>query len=145
MLPFLVARQARPVLGICLGMQLLAEGSEEAPKSDGLGFLPGIVRRLGPGVKVPHMGWCEVTRQGDPAAIPDLGELWLYFVHTYALEARSETALVARHGRAFAAAEVRGQVIGFQPHPEKSGAKGQQLLGAALQWMGETPTPKANA
>jgi imidazole glycerol phosphate synthase glutamine amidotransferase subunit len=143
LLPFLVSREARPVLGICLGMQLLAEGSEEAPKADGLGLLPGIVRRLGPGVKVPHMGWSEVTQQIDHPAFPDLGEPWLYFVHTYALEARPETALVAHHGRAFAAAEVRGQVIGHQPHPEKSGTQGRQLLSAALQWMGERPVTTA--
>ncbi len=141
LLPYLVAREDRPLLGICLGMQLLAEGSEEAPKADGLGLLPGIVRRLGPGpgVKVPHMGWSEVARQIDHPAFPDLGDLWLYFVHTYALDSRPETALVARHGRPFVAAEVRGRVLGYQPHPEKSGAQGRLLLQAALRWMGESP------
>lgn len=139
LLPYLVSRQDRPILGICLGLQLLAEGSEEAPKADGLGLLPGIVRRLGPGVKVPHMGWSEVTRRIDHPAFPDLGDLWLYFVHTYALDPSTDTALVARHGRPFVAAEARGRILGYQAHPEKSGPQGRLLLEAALRWLGETP------
>jgi len=134
-LPELVAG-GRPLLGICLGLQLLAEGSEEAPRSEGLGFIPGIVRRLGPGVKVPHMGWSQVRQHMAHPALPDPAGAWLYFVHSYALEPSSESVYLADHGRPFAAIEARGNVLGFQPHPEKSGRSGQRLLQSALTWMG---------
>jgi len=137
-LPGMVA-SGRPLLGICLGLQLLAEGSEEAPKVDGLGLLPGVVRRLGPGVKVPHMGWSQVTLNHPHPAFQDPTGGWLYFVHSYALEAKEGTILKARHGRDFSAVEARGRILGFQPHPEKSGPLGLQLLQSALAWMGATP------
>jgi imidazole glycerol phosphate synthase glutamine amidotransferase subunit len=142
-LPSLVA-DGRPLLGICLGLQLLAEGSEEAPRASGLGLLPGIVRRLGPGVKVPHMGWSRVRQRYPHPALPDPHGGWLYFVHSYALEPTAETIYVAEHGRPFAAIEGRGTVMGFQPHPEKSGRAGLLLLESTLAWMGaSTPEPEA--
>ncbi len=134
-IPGLVA-DGRPLLGICLGLQLLAEGSEEAPKATGLGLVPGIVRRLGPGVKVPHMGWSQVEQRCPHPGLPDPKGGWLYFVHSYALEPGPGTVYTARHGRVFSAVEARGRVMGFQPHPEKSGAVGLKLLQAALAWMG---------
>lgn len=136
-IPQLVA-DGRPLLGICLGLQLLAEGSEESPKDTGLGLLPGISRRLGPGVKVPLMGWAQVQQQAPHPALPDPKGGWLYFVHSYALEPREETVYTAFHGRAFSAVKARGRVLGFQPHPEKSGPFGLVLLQKALGWMGET-------
>ncbi len=126
----------RPLLGICLGLQLLAEGSEESPRGSGLGLLPGLVRRLGPGVKVPHVGWSRVALHKAHPALPDPKQGWLYFVHSYALEPGSETIYAAEHGRTFAAVEARGRVMGFQPHPEKSGPFGLLLLQKALSWMG---------
>jgi imidazole glycerol phosphate synthase glutamine amidotransferase subunit len=142
-LPSLVA-EGRPLLGICLGLQLLAEGSEEAPRASGLGLIPGIVRRLGPGVKVPHMGWSQVRLHHPHPALPDPLGGWLYFVHSYALEPTVETIYVAEHGRPFAAIEARGTVLGFQPHPEKSGETGLPLLKSVLSWMGaSTPEPEA--
>ena len=142
-LPGLVAG-GRPLLGICLGLQLLAEGSEEAPRASGLGLIPGIVRRLGPGVKVPHMGWSRVHQANPHPGLPDPQGTWLYFVHSYALEPTAETVYTADHGRPFAAVEARGHVLGFQPHPEKSGPAGLLLLQAALAWMGTTaPMPEA--
>ncbi|WP_243286020.1 imidazole glycerol phosphate synthase subunit HisH [Geothrix terrae] len=137
LLPALVA-EGRPLLGICLGLQLLAEGSEEAPRTPGLGLVPGLVRRLGPGVKVPNMGWSRVRRASDHPALPDAEGAWLYFVHSYALEPSADTVYLADHGRPFAAVEARGKVMGFQPHPEKSGPDGLRLLQAALTWMGAT-------
>ena len=131
----------RHLLGICLGLQLLAEGSEEAPRTSGLALLPGLVRRLGPGVKVPHMGWSQVQLAEPHPALPDPKGGWLYFVHSYALDAGPETAYVAVHGRPFSAAQGRGRVLGFQPHPEKSGPFGLLLLQGALEWMGEQPGP----
>jgi imidazole glycerol phosphate synthase glutamine amidotransferase subunit len=142
-LPALVA-EGRPLLGICLGLQLLAEGSEEAPRSTGLGLIPGIVRRLGPGVKVPHMGWSQVRQLNPHPALPDPRGAWLYFVHSYALEPSVQSIYVADHGRPFAAIEARGTVMGFQPHPEKSGPGGLLLLQSALAWMGASaPTLEA--
>ncbi|MDP1830729.1 MAG: imidazole glycerol phosphate synthase subunit HisH [Geothrix sp.] len=141
-LPEFVA-EGRPVLGICLGLQLLAEGSEEAPRASGLGLIPGIVRRLGPGVKVPHMGWSQVRQHHAHPALPDPHGGWLYFVHSYALEPSVETIYTADHGRPFAAIEARGNVMGFQPHPEKSGPAGLLLLQSALAWMGASVPAQA--
>jgi imidazole glycerol phosphate synthase glutamine amidotransferase subunit len=145
-LPGLVA-EGRPLLGICLGLQLLAEGSEESPRASGLGLIPGIVRRLGPGVKVPHMGWSRVYQHRAHPALPDAQDGWLYFVHSYALEPTVETIYVAEHGRPFAAMEARGNVMGFQPHPEKSGRAGLLMLQSTLAWMGVAapePEPPCN-
>jgi len=142
-LPGMVA-SGRPLLGICLGLQLLAEGSEEAPKEDGLGLLPGVVRRLGPGVKVPHMGWSQVTLNHPHPAFGNPSGGWLYFVHSYALESNEDTILRAHHGRDFAAVEARGHTLGFQPHPEKSGPLGLLLLQSALAWMGATRETSCN-
>lgn len=139
-LPRLVA-EGRPLLGICLGLQLLAEGSEEAPGLSGLGLIPGQVRRLGPGVKVPNMGWSRVTAQVPHPALPDAEGAWLYFVHSYALEPSADTLCVSEHGRPFAAVEARGRVLGFQPHPEKSGRSGLALLKSTLNWMGAAASP----
>jgi len=141
-LPSFVA-EGRPLLGICLGLQLLAEGSEEAPRASGLGLIPGIVRRLGPGVKVPHMGWSRIRQVTPHPGLPDPQGGWLYFVHSYALECTGETICAADHGRPFAAIEARGSVLGFQAHPEKSGATGLLLLQSALSWMGvSAPAPE---
>ena len=139
-----LAAEGRPILGICLGLQLLAEGSEEAPRASGLGLIPGISRRLGPGVKVPHMGWSRVRQLRSHPALPDPDGGWLYFVHSYALAPTVETIYLADHGRPFAAIEARGTVLGFQPHPEKSGRAGLLLLKSALAWMGAS-TPEAEA
>jgi imidazole glycerol phosphate synthase glutamine amidotransferase subunit len=133
------AGAGRSLLGICLGLQLLAEGSEESPGEAGLGLLPGIARRLGPGVKVPNMGWGRVTGGGNHPALPEPINDWLYFVHSFALDAGPDTVLASTHGRAFAAVQARGNVIGFQGHPEKSGTFGERLLGSVLGWMGEVP------
>ena len=132
------AAQGRPLLGICLGLQLLAEASEESPGEPGLGLLSGTVRLLGPGVKVPNTGWGQVATRNPHPALP-AGDGWLYFVHSFALAAGPDTILEARHGRPFSALEGRGRVLGFQGHPEKSGAYGQTLLGGVLAWMGEVP------
>lgn len=137
-IPHAVA-SGRHLLGICLGLQLLAEGSEEAPRTSGLGLLPGLCRRLGPGVKVPHMGWSRVQSGAAHPGLPDPKGGWLYFVHSYALDAGPETVYLATHGRPFSAVQGRGRVLGFQPHPEKSGPFGLVLLRSALAWMGEAP------
>ena len=131
--------QDKPLLGICVGLQLLAEGSEEAPDAPGLGVFPGLVRRLGPGVKVPHMGWSMTSRAAAHPAFRKDSTGWLYFVHSYALDVVEGTIFSAEHGRPFTAVAGRGRVLGFQPHPEKSGAFGRKLLDQSLRWLGEIP------
>lgn len=139
-LPALVAA-GRPLLGICVGLQLLAEGSDEAPGTPGLGLLPGRVRRLGPGVKVPHMGWARARAVAAHPAFEGFDAPWLYFVHGYALDVNAATLHRSEHGRPFAALAGRGRVLGFQPHPEKSGRAGREMLRRALAWLAAEEAP----
>jgi glutamine amidotransferase len=121
----------RPLLGICVGMQLLFEASEEGPVSGGVGALPGKVRRLAGDVKIPHIGWNQVTvRPGSRlfAGLPDGARF--YFVHSYAPEPDGEAvAAVCDYGGRFAAAVESQNLFGTQFHPEKSGHAGLALLG----------------
>ena len=142
-LPQLVA-DGHPLLGIGLGLHLLAEGSEESPRGDGLGMIPGIVRRLGPGVKSPHLGWSQVSRLRPHPVIPDLRGGWLHFCHCHALEPSSETLDTAVYGRPFSVLEVRGRVWGLQAQPEKSGPLGLVLLEKLLACMDELPLEGSN-
>ena len=121
----------RPYFGICIGMQLLFEASEENPGAQGLGVLPGRVRRFAgqPGLKIPHMGWNQTRRgPGAPAGLPD--GAFFYFVHSYYPDpARPEdVALTSEHGAPFCAAVARGPIFATQFHPEKSQAAGLALL-----------------
>ena len=124
----------RPFFGICIGMQLLFESSEENPEARGLGVLPGKVRRFAdrPGLKIPHMGWNQ-TRRG-PAETEMLSTTpdgsYFYFVHSYFPDpARAEdVALTSDHGVPFCAAVGRGPIFATQFHPEKSQAAGLALL-----------------
>jgi len=134
-----LAANGRPVLGINLGLHLLAEGSEESPRSAGLGLIPGIVRRLGPGVKVPHWGWSPVRQLRDHPLFPEIRGGWLFFAHCHALEPTSETLSIAVHGRPFSVMECRGRAVGIQAHLEKSGSLGLALLEKTLTVLGEEP------
>jgi len=120
-----MAEGGRPVLAICVGMQLLFEQSEEA-SDPGLGLLPGVVRRLPGEVKVPHMGWNVVRWTGSHRLIEGIPSgTRFYFVHSYAPDVSPGlTAGVTEHGRPFSAAVARGSVLGTQFHPEKSGEAG---------------------
>lgn len=120
----------QPVLGICLGLQLLFEGSEEGA-AECLGLIPGSVRRLAvqDQQRLPHMGWNQLswTDSADPLAAGLTGEEWFYFVHSYAAPTVSAVA-TSRHGQAFAAVVRRGNFAACQFHPEKSAAAGTRLL-----------------
>jgi len=128
-------RAGRPFFGICIGMQLLFEHSEENPEARGLGVLPGRVSRLAdhPGLKIPHMGW-NATRRGPAAAKGPAAAVadgsFFYFVHSYYPDpARAEdVALSTHHGDDFCCAVGRDNVFGCQFHPEKSQAAGLALL-----------------
>jgi imidazole glycerol-phosphate synthase subunit HisH len=121
-----------PVLGICLGMQLLFESSTEHEGAEGLGLLRGDVTRLeAPGLKIPHIGWNTVTFERPAALTAGLGDAAaFYHVHTYACRPRDEADVVGRgeYGERFASIVERGNVMGAQFHPEKSSIDGLALL-----------------
>jgi glutamine amidotransferase len=119
----------RPLLGICLGMQLLYEHSAEGDV-DGLGLLRGRVRRLPAAPRWPHMGWNTLApRVADHPLLRGVGrDDWFYFVHGYAADDDGATLATAEHGAPFAAVVARGHVHGTQFHPEKSAAAGRRLL-----------------
>ena len=125
-----------PFLGVCVGMQMLYEGSEEEPDVPGLGILPGAVRRLLPGVKRPQMQWNVVDHDGSAlfAGMPD--PTWMYFVHSYAPEPSPEVVATCDYGGTVVAAVERGRLWATQFHPEKSGANGLQLLANFLAATG---------
>lgn len=130
-----VRAKGRPFLGICVGMQLLAEEGHEFGVHRGLGWIPGRVERLEPGaaaLKVPQIGWNSVRAQG---AGP-VEDGWAYFVHSYALRAATDRDIVARidYGGAVVAAVQRDTVLGVQFHPEKSQRYGLGLLARFLAW-----------
>jgi glutamine amidotransferase len=120
----------RPLLGICVGMQLLFEASDEGPVGDGVGVLAGKIRRLTGPVKIPHIGWDEVAVRPGSRLLAGLGDgTRFYFVHSYAPEPDGEAvAAVCDYGGRFAAAVEQGNLFGTQFHPEKSGAAGLALL-----------------
>ena len=129
-----------PFLGICVGFQLLYEGSEEDPTARGLGVLPGTVRRLPIGVKHPQMQWntLDVGRSALLAGVPD--PAWVYFVHSYAPERTDDTTATCDYGGPVVASAERGPVWGTQFHPEKSGSVGLGILANFVAAVGATTT-----
>jgi glutamine amidotransferase len=128
--------RGRPFLGICVGMQLLADAGEEFGRHQGLGWIPGTVRlieREDPGIKVPHMGWNDVALTREHALLVP-GEA--YFLHSYHFEAADPAHVVATtdHGGPLVAAVGRDNLLGVQFHPEKSQAYGLATLARFLKW-----------
>lgn len=121
----------KPILGICLGMQLFYDKSYEDGDWDGLGLLKGNVSRIKETVKVPHMGWNTITKHNESLLtlhLPD--DFYVYFVHSYAVEELEEATLVGstEYGGRIPAIVQQGNITGMQFHPEKSGDIGIQLL-----------------
>ncbi|MCL6480750.1 MAG: imidazole glycerol phosphate synthase subunit HisH [Firmicutes bacterium] len=119
-----------PLLGICLGLQTLYAGSEEAPECTGLGLFSGTVRELPRTVKLPHMGWNQIRPVRPSRLLRGIAEAaWFYFAHAYAaLDEGPHVCAVCEHGARFAAVVEQDHVMAVQFHPEKSGAAGLQVL-----------------
>ena len=128
-----VVNRNTPFLGICLGLQLLFESSEESPGVKGLGILKGKIVRIPeqPGLKIPHMGWNSLHIQNEGrlfAGIPE--DTYVYFVHSYYLQAEEEKIVKAtcEYGTMIHASVEQGNVFACQFHPEKSSRRGLQIL-----------------
>ena len=118
----------KPFLGICVGMQLLYDGSDEAPDTKGMGVLPGRVRPLPEGVKRPQMQWNVLDYRPAPMLAGLDDPVWMYFVHSYAPEPSDDVVATCDYGGPVVAAVVRDNLWSTQFHPEKSGAAGLRLL-----------------
>lgn len=136
-----VVEERRPFLGICVGMELLADQGFEYGTHDGFGWIHGQVRRIEPGearLKVPHMGWNRLALLAPQhpllAGLP--ADPYAYFLHSYHFVAADPATVLARteYGQPVTAVVARGNIAGMQFHPEKSQAVGLRLLANFLQW-----------
>lgn len=142
------AESGKPMLGICLGLQLLFEGSEESGGVEGLGILEGKILRIPKtdGIKVPHVGWNSLTLRGKGRLFLDVvcthaQQPYVYFVHSYYLQAKEAKIVkaVAEYGVQIHASIEKDQIFACQFHPEKSGAVGLQLLKNFARIEGAAP------
>ena len=129
------AASGKPLLGICLGMQLLFESSEEFGETQGLGLIPGKVvafdeSKFDHHLKVPHMGWNELFQQNETAIFDGLDkDFYLYFVHSFHAVCDDQYAIGKTHyGYEFVSAVQNGNIYGIQPHPEKSHENGLKII-----------------
>jgi glutamine amidotransferase len=138
-----VLRKGRPFLGICVGMQLMAERGREYEVSEGLGWIPGEVEKIhpaDPNLKIPHMGWNTLDATGSHPLLEGIplgaNGLHAYFVHSYGLNVRDRSDLVAEvdYGGPITAIVARGTCAGTQFHPEKSQRLGLALIANFLKW-----------
>jgi imidazole glycerol-phosphate synthase subunit HisH len=128
-----VRGQGAPFLGICVGMQLLADAGEEHGTHQGLGWIGGTVRAFtpAPGLRIPHMGWNDVIPAGDHPVIA-AGEA--YYLHSYHFADATDVAATSDHGGRFTAAVAKDNIVGVQYHPEKSQVYGLATLERFLAW-----------
>jgi glutamine amidotransferase len=122
------ATDGRPFLGICVGMQLLYEGSEESPGIAGLGVLSGTVVRIPDGVKRPQMQWNQLAAR-QPGLMLGCEQPWVYFVHSFVAPDNDDVVATCDYGGPLPAAVERGALWATQFHPEKSGTAGLAILG----------------
>jgi glutamine amidotransferase len=130
-----VAQNRRPLLGICLGLQWMFEGSSEAPDLPGLGAFTGECTRFSDRVKSPHVGWDSIAINNHSrllAGIPSCA--YVYFTHSYRAPVCSDTVASCTYDKVFTAVAERGNLFGVQFHPEKSGDVGMQILENFCAW-----------
>jgi glutamine amidotransferase len=126
-------RDGRPILGVCIGSQVLHEASAESPGVRGLALIPATVERLPASAgKVPHMGWNVLDMTTDPLFAGLDGRPFVYYVHSYAAPVLPETVATSTYGMVFSAAVRSGTTVGVQFHPEKSSAVGARILANAV-------------
>jgi glutamine amidotransferase len=131
------AAQGKPLLGICIGMQLLFEESEEHGRHEGLGLLPGRVRRFPDELVVPHMGWNSLVPRGHHPLLDGVEPgSYVYFVHSYYCDAPADVVLAySDYGFDFPAIVGRDNILGAQFHPEKSQAVGMRMVENFVQFV----------
>lgn len=134
-----IAAEGRPLFAICLGLQVLFSGSDEGGYHPCLDILPGAVRRLPEGLKVPHMGWNQVWQQRPHPifeGIPQGSDF--YFVHSYYADPDDDSVVAATtsYGRDFCSVAIRDKLVAVQFHPEKSGDLGLKVYENFLRWSG---------
>jgi imidazole glycerol phosphate synthase glutamine amidotransferase subunit len=123
------ARSGAPFLGICLGLQAMFEGSEEAPEAGGLGLFPGLVKRFPVHLRCPHMGWNEIVPARPSRLVEGLGRApYMYFAHSYYCPVTEATAATCTYELPYTAVLESGNVFGVQFHPEKSGPLGLRIV-----------------
>jgi glutamine amidotransferase len=131
------ARQGVPLMGICVGMQMLFDESEEFGKTQGLGLLHGAVRRFNGDLRVPHVGWNQVNQRTEHTLFEAISDgSFFYFVHSYFCEPIESKIVIGEtdYGAGYASVVARENICGVQFHPEKSQASGLQLLGNFARW-----------
>jgi glutamine amidotransferase len=123
------ARAGKPLLGICLGMQWLFDGSEEAPQITGAGLFSGTCRQFPSSVKSPHVGWNSLTVQNDSRLLRGLAQdTFVYYTHSFHAPVVAATTAASEYGLPFSAAVEKDNIFGVQFHPEKSGPAGLLIL-----------------
>lgn len=127
----------KPFLGICLGMQVLFEGSEEDPGVPGLGYFKGQVKKIKTDYKIPHMGWNSLELKSPSPLLDDAEGKYVYFVHSYFCDPDDKSIITAvtDYGTEVTASVGKGSVQAFQFHPEKSSKVGIALLKAFKEWQ----------
>ena len=131
-----ILHSGKPFLGICLGEQLLFEGSEEAPGVKGLGYFKGQVEKIKTKEKIPHMGWNKLTLAAPSPLLKEVEGDFVYFVHSYHAVPEDKGIITATcdYGTTITAAVGRGNVQAVQFHPEKSSSVGMKILAAFKEW-----------
>jgi imidazole glycerol-phosphate synthase subunit HisH len=128
----------RPFLGICVGMQILFEGSDEFGAANGLGLFAGRVSRFSRAPRIPHMGWNELEIVAHHPFVAGMtGREYAYFLHSYRADVGPDTVAACSHGERFSAIVARDNVMATQFHPEKSQRTGARLLDNFLRYAGE--------